>query len=104
MVLRRPYAFLIKHFKIIHLVLTLAMVYLAYKMIRISGYIAACISNTANFDDAITYVGGSVYLAIIVIIAISTILYILMRYKNKPKTLYLINGIIYIIIFGVLLY
>lgn len=104
MILRKPYAFLIKNFKIIHLILSIIMIYVVYKMGNISGFINDYINNIANTRIATSYIGGLIFLATIVIIGISVSLYILMKYKNKPKLLYLITSITYSIILIVLFY
>lgn len=104
MILRKPYAFLIKHFKIIHFILCLLMIYVVYKINNISKFIADYINNVANTNLATDYVGATIFISILIIIGILVILYILMRYKKKPKLLYLISIIVYTLIFFVLFY
>lgn len=104
MILRKPYAFLIKYFKIVHLVLSLLMIYVVYKISNISNFIADYINNIANTNIATSYIGPILFLVVLLIIGISVALYILMRYKKKPKLLYLINTIVYSVIFFVLFY
>lgn len=99
MILRKPYAFLIKKFKIIHLILSLLMIYVAYKINSILNFIYDYINNIANVNIASSYINFILFLAVVFIIIISLILYILMRYKKKPKLLYLFTIITYIIIF-----
>ena len=45
MVLRKPYAFLIRHFKTIHLILVALMVILAYKMYQISAFLGSYVES-----------------------------------------------------------
>ena len=87
MILRKPYAFLIKKFKIIHLILSLLMIYVAYKINSILNFIYDYINNIANVNIASSYINFILFLAVVFIIIISLILYILMRYKKKPKLL-----------------
>ena len=104
MILRKPYAFLIKNFKIIHLLLVIMMMYVVYKINNISKFIYDYINNIANSSIATSYISGLIFLSIIVIIGMSIVLYILMKYKKKPKLLYLITSIVYTIILIVLFY
>lgn len=104
MILRKPYAFLIKNFKIIHLVLSVIMIYVLYKISNISSFINDYINNIANTSIATSYIGGLLILSVLVIIGISVTLYILMRYKKKPKLLYLVTSITYTVILVVLFY
>jgi len=102
MILKKPYAFLIKYFKIIHLILSIVMIYLAFNVNNISGFISDYINNIANSSIATTYIDFSLFVSVIFIIIISIILYILMKYKKKPKLLYLITTLSYMVIFIVL--
>jgi len=104
MILRKPYAFLIKYFKIIHLMLSIVMIYLAFNVVNISGFITDYINNIANSSIATSYIDVTLFVSIIFIIVTSIILYILMRYKKKPKLLYLITAISYFIIFIMLFF
>ncbi len=58
MVLKKPYGFLIKHFKVIHLILTALYIYLAMHVNQILNYYNNFISNTASKLDAIKYING----------------------------------------------
>lgn len=58
MVFRKPYAFLIKHFKIVHLILTLIYIYLALKVNGILKYYNNFISGTESKLNAINYVNN----------------------------------------------
>ena len=55
MILRKPYAFLIKNFKIIHLVLTVLMIYIIYRLNGISKFIYNYIDNVANSSNNINF-------------------------------------------------
>ena len=106
MILRKPYKFLIKHFKLIHLLLFLPILYLIINTNRIyrffnnyvtSGYSYSSISNLAG-----SYVNIFMYLAILLIIVIALTIYYLMRQKEKNTKLYIGFIIYYIILFGFL--
>ena len=98
MILRKPYAFLIKHFMLIHIVLTGLMIYICMRFSNALSFIKEYISNTASLSIADTYINPGMYIAILLILAILFAIFWLMKYKNKPKLLYLINIIFYVII------
>lgn len=104
MILRKPYAFLIKNFKIIHLILSLLMIYVAYKINNVLKFIYDYIDNVANSSIATSYIGILLFIVALFIIGISIVLYVLMRYKKKPRLLYLFNIIMYTIVFFALFY
>ena len=96
MVFRKPYAFLIKHFRLIHLGLTALYIYLAIKVNSLLNYYNNFISGKESKLNAIKLVTNYYLIAIIISIIICIIIYALMRYKKKPKLLYPILIIIYI--------
>lgn len=98
MVLKRPYAFLIKHFMLIHIILTSAMVYVCVRFNNSFTFIKEYINNTASISMADTYINLGMFLSIFIILGISFVIFWLMKYKNKPKLLYLFNMILYIVL------
>jgi len=101
MIFRKPYAILIKYFKIIHVVISIFMIYLIYKTNALhsffSGYVkSGWISiNTAEIAD---YIGPIIYVSIAIILVLSIIIYLLIKFKNKPRLYYLLTLIVYILI------
>lgn len=91
MILRRPYAFLIKHFKLIHLIITAILGYLVIQNNNIYSFLNDCIGNSFYKYDALEYINYSVYIWILLGIGLFFVIYWLFRYKNKPKTLYIIS-------------
>ena len=85
MVFRRPYAFLIKHFRLIHIILFILFAYITFK---------------ANSD----YINVWIFIFSILIIGISIIIFFLMRYKKKPKLFYVITSIVSVISIILFLY
>ena len=92
MVLRKPYAFLIKHFKFIHIVLSMLLMSLLYKNYTVYSFyddflkeskfnITGSVSNT--LITPIIYV----YIALIILIVFS--IYLLMNFKKKNTKYYL---------------
>ena len=96
MILRKPYGFLIKHFKLIHLILTAIYIYLAIKVNSLLKYYNDFINGTERKINAMTHVNNYYLIAIIAAAIICLIIYALMRYKKKPKLLYVILIILYI--------
>ena len=98
MILRRPYGFLIKHFKLIHLFITGLYIYLLVKVNSILNYYNDYLGGTANRLNAIKLTNKLYLIAVILSIVLCIIIYALMRYKKKPKLLYFILIILYILI------
>lgn len=89
MVFKKPYGFLIKHFKLIHLILTGLYIYLTMKVNSLLGYYNDYILGTVGKLDAIGYVTNYYMIAVVLSIIICIIVYALLRYKKKPRVLYL---------------
>lgn len=103
MVLRRPYAFLIKHFRLIHIILFLLLAYLAFQANNILKFFKDYIANSINMEIiASNYINSFIFISVVIIILLSITIYYLMKYKNKPKRLYaitIISSIVGIIFF-----
>ncbi len=97
MVFRKPYGFLIKHFRIIHLILTVLSISLAIKVNGILRYYNQFINGSASKLEAMSYVTNYHIIVIILSIVICLIIYALMRYKRKPRVLYLLLIILYFV-------
>lgn len=101
MILRKPYAFLIKHFKLIHLILTILLAYIIFKTNKLFSFFDEYLSSKtyAVIDNLVnTYIGGYFYLAIFLVIIISIIVFLLMRKKDKPIRYYIITIVYYLIL------
>lgn len=90
MIFRKPYGFLIKNFKLIHLILTGLFIYLLVKVRGILGYYNAFILGTAGKLEAMSYVTNFYLWPIVIAIVICLVIYALLEYKKKPRVLYLI--------------
>ena len=103
MVLKKPYAFLIKYFRIIHIILAIPMIYLVVKTTNIvnffNDYIANNYSLTINGDLSSIFINGFMYLGIFLIIISSLAVYLLFKYKEKPRKHYIAIIIYYLILF-----
>ena len=101
MIIRKPYAFLIKNFKRIHGLLTIMMAYVIYRSSNILSFfnefvVKRTFSYTGNLAES--YINIYLYLIIIFILLITLIIFILMRQKKKPTFLYLSIIVFYLII------
>lgn len=108
MILKKPYAFLIKNFRLIHLVLTVLIAYLLFRTYNLYNFFSRYVSNVyATLSDAIpsNYITIFMFLVSIIIIVFSLAMYLLMRKKEKPKNLYISLSTYYILYFiGLILY
>lgn len=108
MILKKPYAFLIKNFRLIHLILTILIGYLLFRSYNLYSFFSRYVSNVyATLSDAIpsNYITIFMFLISIIIIVFSLSMYLLMRKKEKPKTLYISISTYYILYFiGMILY
>lgn len=103
MVLRRPYAFLIKHFRLIHLVILAILVYLGLKCRSIYSYLNSVIITSTNRYDAPQYISYWMILLIFLSIALMAIIYLLLKYKDKPRKMYIASIVVYAVL-GVFLF
>lgn len=98
MVFRKPYGFLVKHFKFIHLILVGLYIYLAIKVNQIFNFYNNFALGNASKLEAISHVTNYYIIAIVLSIMICLIVYALMRYKKKPRLLYLILIALYLVV------
>ena len=95
MILRRPYAFLIKHFRLIHLLLFVLFSYITYKANNVLTFFKEYITYNGNMEIvASDYISYSIFVSVMLIITISIIIFFLMKYKKKPKLFYIITVIV----------
>lgn len=98
MILRRPYAFLIKYFRIIHLILFIFFSYITYKANNILTFFKEYIIYNGNIEVVSSeYISYFIFVSILLIITISVIIYSLMKYKKKPRLLYILLVVISIV-------
>ncbi len=100
MVLKKPYAFLIKHFKLIHLILCIPLVYLLIKTGALSSFFRSYVSanyftNEHNLSG--TYINYFMYLSVLIIVLVSFAIYFLMKQKKKDTRFYMFIIVYYII-------
>lgn len=105
MILRKPYAFFIKHFRLIHIILAIFMCYSIYRTKMVldffNGY-AETMINVAGQDLIGTLLYGIYSFIPIIIILLTIIILIVMIVKKKPAVFYMINIAIFIFAFIVI--
>lgn len=101
MIFRKPYAFLIKNFKILHFILLAIVLYITYRFNILVRFFNNYVRNNNIISEGLekNYLPISIFLLIIVLIIISGLLWLLMYRKKKPNTFYLLTGIYYSIVF-----
>ena len=103
MVLKKPYAFLIKHFRLIHLILALPLIYTVWKTHLIVNFFNEYVRNSYSFqtgsDISGLYVSAFMLFSIFIIIVAILSIYYLLKYKEKPVKWYVVMMIYYSILF-----
>ncbi len=93
MVFRKPYAFFIKNFKKIHLVLIILCAFIYSKTIQVNTFnkdFLTYLSYDSYFEPISKYLNIYLYLIVLVVIVSFLILLIVLKRKQKPWKLYLI--------------
>ena len=102
MILKKPYAFLIKHFRLINLIITFLVGFISYKSYQILLFFRAYVSNNyaGSFYEGFyhDYISPVAFLVIILIILSIVIICWLLIYKKKNCRFYAISLGYYIIV------
>jgi len=98
MVFRKPYGFLIKYFKLIHLIITGILIFLVSSNNLIYSYLNSCIDDPVNRYIANDYINYGLFIWIFIGILLFFIIYLLFKYKDKPRNLYLFSILGYILV------
>lgn len=107
MVLRRPYAFLIKHFRLIHLIIAAIFAYLVFRNRSIYSFLNTVIAASTNRYGAAEYVSYGLFAIGALALALCVIVFLLLKYKDKPRRAYIfimvgygIIGVFMLLLFG----
>lgn len=90
MILRKPYAFLIKYFKVIHLILTVCVIYLISRVNGILEFYNNFIDGTVGKLGTVELFGSFYVFVVIFSIILCLVILMLMRYKNKNYLFYVV--------------
>lgn len=107
MILRKPYKFLLKHFKLIHLILTTLMVYIIYRFSRIVNFFDVAIASSTGVlstNPTASLFDIYIYIAIFLVVVASIGLIFLLSMKKKSVKLYIATIIGYVVAFIFLAY
>lgn len=99
MILRKPYALLIKYFKLIHIILSIMMIYLFYRTNSILSFLKEYIgsSQIKIKDIVLNELFGPIFIVLVIFIILFTLIIMaLMAFKKKPIKFYIYNIIVYI--------
>lgn len=98
MILRKPYAFLIKHFKLIHMIILACIAVILLNLTDINSLFKTLQStSTYIYAGADVFINTSIYLFSIIGLILSIIVFYLLKKKNKPIRLYLFLIIYFIV-------
>ena len=99
MIVRKPYAFLIKNFRIIHAFLLILIIFLASKTLNVYSFFSAYVSNRgmSSSEDVSSYITFTMYFIAALILAICALIYFILSLKNKDRKIYFYSIIYYII-------
>lgn len=106
MILKKPYAFLIKYFRLINLFLVILFCFLTYKLNLIRGVVNDIYrGNVTNYSTLnSTYIGFRLYLLIFIILILVGSILLLLKQKKKPLKDYLYSLIYNVVILGYLMF
>ena len=102
MIIKKPYAFLIKNFRIIHALIFIMLLYMVIKSMDIYTFFnmyATRFVYTYSVDLAAKYVNYYMFIASIAVILLSLLVYYILSLKNKDRKLYIFTCIYYILLF-----
>ena len=98
MILKKPYAFFIKNFKLFHLIIFILSSILLYKTSLIYGFMKEYAKSTPNVigkDLTSTLYAPWLYILIAIILAVNILLIVILIKKDKPYIYYILNISLY---------
>ncbi len=102
MIIKKPYAFLIKQFRLIHTLLFLAQVYIILKSIDLFSFFNLYATNhfyNDTIDLASTYINFIMFIVIILAILLGALIFYILSIKKKDRKTYIYLCIFYICLF-----
>ena len=95
MVFKKPYAFLIKHFKAVHLVLALLTIYILQATYNIYAFLNDYVKNKYTINSytgfSSEYVPFILFFAVTLVVIILFLMVLLFQNKKKKSNLKLVN-------------
>ena len=107
MIIKKPYAFILKHFRLIHLLLLIPMIFLVTQTKEIVTFFHEYAANGYSLGSstevlsslASNYINIFMYIAVILIMIVLIFLSIVLQRKEKPTKFYNISIVYYLVIF-----
>ena len=96
MILRKPYAFFIKYFKLFHAVMAVLVAFLLYRSFTLYNFFRAYVtdySSALNEFSPRSLLTMYSFIMLLTVIILTVILLAVMIYKKKPKGLYIPFGL-----------
>ena len=107
MVIKKPYAFLIKHFRLIHGLLFVMLLYLTTKAVSIYGFFNDYASSHSYLNQAnlaSLYVNPLIYVITIASVLVFLVIFLILSLKEKSNRIYLAGILYYIVLFIFFIY
>ena len=107
MIFKKPYAFLIKKFRLIHIIITILIAFILIKSYNLYSFFSRYVSSvytTLNDSTPSNYITIFMFLISILIVVLSSSIYFLMKKKEKPRLLYIILSIYYLSYLAIIIY
>ena len=107
MIIKKPYAFLIKNFRIIHGILFGMLLYLFINSMSIYSFFSSYASNgyyTMQNNLADNYISFMMFIACILVMIVSAIIYYLLELKDKNNKIYMFIALYGFILFVYFIY
>jgi len=108
MVLKKPYALLIKYFRHIHVFLAAVTAVILFSLYNIYSVFSTYTTNgwlsAKNMILDHNYISSFLVILIIINVTVLVVLYILMKYKDKPRLFYILSIIINILLAVLLIF
>ena len=101
MIIKKPYGFLIKYFKIIHFLLLVPTLFLLLNFSDVARFFSEYVAQDyRTFEQAVatSYITPLTYIALVVLIFINAIIFLLMKSKKKSTFVYLFGTLYYIVL------
>lgn len=107
MIFRKPYAILIKYFKLIHVVLTVMMAYLLYRTYNLYNFLTEYMKTTMlklGRGATDTMFNSYMFILPLLIVVFAMVMLITMIRKNKPRLIYIADVICFSSLLGIYIY
>lgn len=109
MILKKPYAFLIKHFRLIHLIMVALATYIIIKTYNIYAFLGDYINSgnkiLSSFEDVTgKYISSFLIIMVVIALLISIVVLYLMKHKKKPSFIYIFSTCVYLFLVVLLIF